>query len=70
MDMLTTVHPAATEQLLPLEVPVSVVPEAAKHPGNVCRAIWLNVIWFTPSMMSISPLFGQSFPFVQMLGHT
>lgn len=63
-------QPAATEQLLPPDVPVSSVPVAARHPGSVCSAIWLKVIRFTPSIMSISPLFGQSLPFVQMLGHT
>lgn len=66
----TTVQPEETEQSLPPDSPVSSVPFAARQPLCVCSAIWLYVMRFTPSMMSISPFVGQLLPLVQILGHT
>ena len=57
---------ASVQQLLVDRTPVK--PESLMvQPSLVCRVMALALCRLTPSMMSISPLFGQSLPTVQLV---
>ena len=64
-------QPEEDEQSVSLPtVPDMVADYDDEQPDSECKAIWLFVMRLTPSMMSISPPYGQFRPFVQNAGHT